>query len=151
MLEKRVHDLITPILQDLGLELWSCQLNQQGHHSSLRVFIDRADGTPVSLDDCSKVSRELSAVMDVEDVIKSRYNLEVSSPGMDRTLSTIRHFSRYVGHQVKVKLRVMQSSHRQFTGTIEKVEGNTISFQLEKEVLAVLLSDIQKANLIVNF
>lgn len=147
MLEKRIHDIISPIINSMGLELWSCQLHQQGQYSTLRIFIDRADGQGVTLEDCSKVSRELGAILDVEDVISSRYQLEVSSPGMDRALLTLAHFQRYVGSHVKVKLRVVHSGHRQFSGYIEKVEGDKIFFQLEKEVLAVTLSEIQKANL----
>ena len=147
MLEKRIHDLITPTIQSLGLALWACQLHNQGQYSTLRIFIDRADGQGVTLEDCSKVSRELSAILDVEDIISSRYQLEVSSPGTDRTLLTLTHFQRYVGSRAKVKLRVAHSGHRQFSGCIEKIEGDKIFFQLEKEVLAVTLNEIQKANL----
>ncbi len=147
MLEKRIYSLITPIIQSLGLELWACQLHSQGQYSTLRIFIDRADGQGVTLEDCSKVSRELGAILDVEDVISNRYQLEVSSPGMDRALLTLDHFQRYVGSRAKVKLRVAHSGHRQFSGCIEKVEGEKIFFQLEKEVLAVTLNEIQKANL----
>src|SRR3990167_7496399 len=124
MLEKRIYNLIMPTIQSLWLELWACQLQAQGQYSTLRIFIDRADGQGVSLEDCSKVSRELGAILDVEDVISSRYQLEVSSPGMDRALLTAAHFQRYVGSRVKVKLRVAQSGHRQFSGSIEKVEGD---------------------------
>lgn len=149
MLEKRIYELVQPIVESMNLELWACQLNQRANHASLRVYIDRASEKGVTLDDCSRVSREIGAMLDVEDVIKTRYDLEVSSPGMDRALLTLSHFQRYVGSQVKVKLRVLHAGHRQFTAHIQKVEDGKVFFQLEKDELAVPVNEIQKANLVI--
>lgn len=149
MLEQRIHKLIEPVVQSLGLELWTCHLNQHGNHALLRIYIDRSDDSGVTVDDCSRVSREIGAILDVEDVIKKRYQLEVSSPGLERSLLTLTHFARYIGSRVKVKLRVIKQDHRQFVGRIEKIMGDNIFFQIENEILAVTINEIQKANIVI--
>ena len=105
MLDKRIHDVIEPTIRSLGLELWACDLRKSGNQAVLRIYIDRDTG--VTLEDCTVVSREIGALLDVEDLIKSHYQLEVSSPGLDRLLLTLNHFSRYVGKMVKLKLLEM--------------------------------------------
>lgn len=145
MLVNRIRELIEPTINAMGLELWSCQLHNQGQYSSLRVLIDSESG--VTVDHCTQVSREISALLDVEDAIKNRYQLEVSSPGIDRVLLTLPHFARYIGYKVKVRLRVPQSHHRQFIGRIEKIEGDRIVFNVDNEIISVTLNEIQKANL----
>ncbi|PIZ03813.1 MAG: ribosome maturation factor RimP [Gammaproteobacteria bacterium CG_4_10_14_0_8_um_filter_38_16] len=149
MQENRIQALIEPVIQRLGFELWACQLHQQGQYSLLRIYIDSADGAGVTLDDCTTVSHEVSAILDVEDVIKSHYNLEVSSPGMDRILLTLSHFERYLDSDVKVKLRVAHLGKKQFVGRIIKVADDKVFFGVEQNTIGVTLGEIQKANLIV--
>lgn len=147
MLEKALHDIIEPTLHAMGLELWACDCRQQAHQTLLRIYIDRAGEAGVTLDDCTAASREIAAVLDVEDPIKQRYLLEVSSPGMDRVLLTLPHFARYVGHEVKIKLRVMQAGRRQFTARIDKVDGEHVFLVVDGETIQLTLGAIQKANL----
>ena len=148
MLAKRIHHLIEPVIQSLGLMLWANELHVQGQYSLLRIYIDRTDGQPVTIEDCSKVSREVGAILDVEDVIKNHYQLEVSSPGLDRVLLTPEHFARYLGSQAKVRLRAPKLKSRKFIGRIEKIEGENIVFDVENERVSVAINEIQKANLV---
>jgi ribosome maturation factor RimP len=143
---KRIHDLIEPTVRALGLELWACELHQSNNRALLRVYIDRATG--VTLEDCTRVSREIGAILDVEDPIKNRYELEISSPGLNRTLSTLSHFQKYVGSSVKVKLRSAISNRKQFEARIEKIDGDKIFLITENETISVTLGEIQKVNLL---
>jgi ribosome maturation factor RimP len=145
---RKIHDLIEPTIRAMGLELWACDLHQGGGRALLRVFIDRENGSGVTLDDCTLVSREIGAILDVEDPIKDRYELEISSPGLNRTLFTLPHFQKYVGSNVKIKLRSAISNRKQFEARIEKIEKDKIFLIVENETITVTLSEIQKANLI---
>lgn len=149
MIAKEMQNIIEPVVQSLGFELWGCDLNQGGSSATLRVFIEGQEGQGVTIDDCAKISREIGAVLDVEDPISKRYQLEVSSPGMDRILFTVAHFARYVGHDVKVKLRAAKNNLRNFTAIIQSVTDDEIVLKVSKETISVRMSDIQKANLIV--
>lgn len=149
MLDQHIRTLIEPMIQSHGFEIWSCEVHHSGRHSLVRVTIENAE-KGVSLDDCTLISREIGAILDVEDPIKTEYQLEISSPGMDRVLSTIPHFTRYIGTDIKVKLR---APHARKSGIakIEKVDGESIFLTLENdnETLQVTLGDIQKANVLV--
>lgn len=140
-----IRAMIEPVIQRLGFELWDCQLHQSGSHSLLRVYVDRAEG--ITLDDCTRVSREIGAILDVEDAIKNRYHLEISSPGLERNLITLQHFQRYVGRTVKIKLRIARDGKKQLVGQIEKVIDGNIFLKTEDSVMSIMLNDIQRANL----
>ena len=149
MLAQRIQNLISPTIQALGLELWACEVHSQGHHSLLRIYIDRLDGTGVSLDDCTQVSRDVGALLDVEDPIKTHYQLEVSSPGLDRVLLTSAHFARYLGKAVKIKLRTAHHNRLKFEAVIEKVVDDQIFLLVEDEQVCVTVDEVLKANLVV--
>ena len=102
--QEQLHALIAPVAASLGCELWGLEYLTQGRYTTVRIYIDREEG--VSLEDCEKVSRQVSSVMDVEDPIDSEYTLEVSSPGMDRPLYTLEQYARYIGEQINVRLRL---------------------------------------------
>ncbi len=97
----QIEALLLPILDDLGLELVDLTLQQDGRQLALRIFIDKLSG--VNLDDCATVSREIGAILEVEDTIKSSYRLEVSSPGLDRPLKKPADFERFAGQKIKLK------------------------------------------------
>lgn len=148
----QICKLIEPTLHAMGLTLWACDLTQQKTQALLRVYIDRETG--VTMDDCTQASREIGAILDVEDPIKNHYQLEVSSPGLDRALITKTHFEKYIGSFAKIKLRVLRENRKQFEAKIEKVIGDKIFFVIENEkteneIIGVALGEIQKANLIV--
>ncbi len=95
--QEQLHTLIAPVVAALDCELWGLDFLTQGRYSTLRIYIDREGEEGVTLEDCERVSRQVSSVLDVEDPISSRYTLEVSSPGMDRPLFTPEHYGRYIG------------------------------------------------------
>lgn len=144
---RNIRDVIEPVIQRLGFELWDCQLHQQGQYSLLRIYIDGLNGNGVTLADCQKVSYEVGAILEVENAIKNRYHLEISSPGLERNLITLQHFQRYVGRTVKIKLRIAHAGKKQVVGQIEKVVDGNIFLKTEDGVMNVTLDDIQRANL----
>jgi ribosome maturation factor RimP len=105
----------------------------------------------VSLEDCEKVSRQVSSVMDVEDPIDGEYTLEVSSPGMDRPLYTLEQYARYIGEQVNVRLRMARDGRRKFKGTILAVEGDEVRLGVDDKEYVLHLDAIDKANIIPRF
>lgn len=142
-----VSDLIRPTVTALGLELWGVEHVVQGRFSVLRVYIDKG-GDGVTIDDCEKVSRQISGIFDVEDPIAGEYTLEVSSPGMDRPLFELGQFERYVGSVVTVRLRSPLEGRRKFKGVIQKVEVDAIRLLVDDKEFVLPASAIDKANLV---
>lgn len=142
-----VSDLIRPTVTALGLELWGVEHVVQGRFSVLRVYIDKG-GDGVTIDDCEKVSRQISGIFDVEDPIAGEYTLEVSSPGMDRPLFELGQFERYVGSVVTVRLRSPLEGRRKFKGVIQKVEVDAVRLLVDDKEFVLPASTIDKANLV---
>lgn len=142
-----VSDLIRPTVTALGLELWGVEHVVQGRFSVLRVYIDKG-GDGVTIDDCEKVSRQISGIFDVEDPIAGEYTLEVSSPGMDRPLFELTQFERYVGSVVAVRLRSPLEGRRKFKGVIQKVEVDAVRLLVDDKEYVLSASTIDKANLV---
>jgi ribosome maturation factor RimP len=147
--QEQLAQLIAPIAQSLGCELWGLEYLTQGRYTTLRIFIDAENG--VSLENCEKVSRQISSVMDVEDPIEGEYTLEVSSPGMDRPLYTEVQFARYVGETINVRLRVARDGRRRFKGLITKVENGDVFLNVDNQVVQLPVDAIDKANLVPRF
>ena len=141
-----ITELIDTTIQALGLDLWGVELLQQGKYSLLRIYIEREEG--VMIEDCEKVSRQVSALMDVEDPIAGEYTLEVSSPGLDRPLFRIEHYSQYVGSEVDLKLRRPLDGRRKFKGQITKVSGDIVGLLVEGSEYNLEFSDIEKASIV---
>ena len=129
----------------MGYEFVGCRYIPQGAYSVIRVYIDKEGG--VSLDDCGKVSAQMSAVLDVEDPIAGKYNLEVSSPGSDRPLYTLEHFTRFVGHNVAIHLRDLKDGRKNFKGKLISVTDNIISIDIDGEVFELNFDMIELADL----
>ena len=144
-----LHNMIAPIVASLDCELWGLEYLTQGRYTTLRIFIDAPAG--VSLEDCEKVSRQVSSVMDVEDPIDGEYTLEVSSPGMDRPLYSVAHYARYVGETVNVRLRMARDGRRRFKGKIVKVENEDVLLEVEGKEVLLPVDAIDKANIVPNF
>lgn len=120
----RVREFGEELLPSMGLELVEVQFRREQHGWVLRVFIDTAEG--VTLEHCSRVSRELSDFLDVEDIIDHKYHLEVSSPGLERKLYKTADFQRFCGRRAKVKLQEPVDGQKTFIGVISGVDGETI-------------------------
>lgn len=141
-LRERLIALIEPVVADLGCELVDLDLNP----GLVRIFVDRADG--VRIEDCERVSREVSALLDVEDPIPTAYRLEVSSPGFDRVLRTSAHFERFVGARVWIELKVPRAGgRRRYTGRLTAVEDEGITLEVDAESVSVQFGEIGKAKL----
>ena len=115
----------------------------------MRIFIDHENG--ISVDDCAAVSHQVSGVLDVEDPISGEYNLEVSSPGMDRPLYTLEQFERYVGEEVQLRLLAPVAGKRRLKAQLEAVEGEELVVKTGAEVLRVPFAQVDRANLVPTF
>jgi ribosome maturation factor RimP len=144
-LRERLIGVIEPMLERLGYELVDLEYGPGRPHGTLRIFIDREAG--VGLDDCERVSREVSARLDADDPIPGSYTLEVSSPGFDRVLRTSAHFGRFVGQRVYVELKEPRAGRRRYTGTLLAVEEGGIALEVDRERVAVAFGEIGKARL----
>jgi ribosome maturation factor RimP len=145
MLRERLIGLLEPALGRLGYELVELEYGAARARGTLRIFIDREGG--VGLDDCERVSREVSAQLDAADPIAGAYTLEVSSPGFDRVLRTSAHFGRFVGQRVSVELREPRAGRRRYTGTLLAVDESGIALQVDRERVVVAFDEIGKARL----
>src|SRR5579863_6687472 len=144
-LREQLMGLVEPLLEQLGYELIDLEYVPGRARSLLRVFIDKAGG--VGLDDCERVSHELSALMDVEDPIPSAYTLEVSSPGLDRVLRTPAHFARFVGDRIWMELKVARNGRRRYTGRLEATGPQGIDLTVDGAMVAVTFAEIGRARL----
>ena len=144
-----IEAMIAPTVTALGCELWGVQLIQS-KHTILRVFIDTEAGA--NIEDCEKVSRQISQLLDVEDPIRSEYTLEVSTPGMDRPLFKLEQFARYQGEQISLRLRVPHQGQRNFKGLLCGVEGEAVVLRTDDDTEILLaMENIEKANVIPQF
>ena len=136
------------LIGSMGYELLGCELVQAGARQLLRLYIESPNG--VSADDCSKISRQVSALMDAEDPLRGRYLLEVSSPGIDRPLFELKHFASFVGSKVSLRLQTPVDGRRKFKGLLVKVEGEDIHLQVEdlEQEVVIPFSAIERANVI---
>lgn len=146
---EQLQALLAPVVEALGYECWGLEYISQGRHSLLRVYIDRPEG--ILIDDCEVVSRQVSGILDVEDPISGEYTLEVSSPGMDRPLFTLDQFARYVGEQVKIKLRTPFERRRNFQGILRGVEEQDVVVLVDDHEYLLPVDSIDKANIIPRF
>ncbi len=147
----KVVSIVSPSVNDLGYELLGAEYVASGKHSILRLYIDSEDG--VGVDDCEAVSRQVSAIMDVEDPISGQYSLEVSSPGIERPLFRVEHYQRFLGHDVRLRMFRPIEGRRNFTGAIGSVSETSNSLELVTELGPVTLEIdlIEKANLVAHF
>lgn len=148
---QQLETLLEPVVSSMAYEFVGMEFISQGRHSILRIYIDAENG--VSVEDCAKVSHQLSAVLDVEDPIAGEYSLEVSSPGLDRPLFRLSHYEQFIGSEVKFRtLRPqLENGQRKFKGTINAVKNDNVIFIVDNETLSVPFTNIDKANLIAKF
>lgn len=147
-IDAALHEQLKVLINSLGYELVGVELQPRGRKSLLRLYIDSPKG--VTVDDCSQVSYQVSAMLDVSDPIPSSYTLEVSSPGIDRPLFELEQYKKYIGKKVKIRLRSLIDQHRQYKGILQRVDEENIYLLVEGVEHEVMLpfSEIEKANLI---
>jgi len=141
-------EMIEPVVVGLGYQVAEIEYLSQDGINILRVYIDQESG--ITADDCAKVSLQLSALFDVEEPVKARYNLEVSSPGLDRPLRKVADFERFTGSKVKVKMAmpVGMENRRNFTGILVGVEADQALVEVDGETYELAIAAIEKARII---
>jgi ribosome maturation factor RimP len=145
LLREKLIGLVEPLLANLGYELVDLELST-GHGSGmLRVYIDRPTG--VGIEDCERVSREVSALLDVHDPIPTAYRLEVSTPGLDRVLRTPAHFARFAGERAEIELAAPRDGRRRFTGRLAQVGAAGIELTVDGTQVPLAFTDIFRARL----
>ncbi len=141
-----LQQLLAPVIEALGYELWGVELVAHGRHSLLRIYIDRDEG--ISIDDCAIASRQASATLDVADPFHGAYTLEVSSPGWDRPLFSEAQFRRYIGEQIRVRLAYPVQGKRNCNGRLLAVDAEGLEIEgLAETSLRLPFAAIKKANL----
>jgi ribosome maturation factor RimP len=146
---EQLQTLLAPVIEALGYEYWGLEFLSQGRHSLLRIYVDHANG--ILVEDCEKVSRQVSGVLDVEDPISNEYTLEVSSPGMDRPLFTLEQFAKHAGELVKIKLRSPYEGRRNFQGPLRGVEEQDVVVLVDDHEYLLPIDMIDKANIVPRF
>jgi ribosome maturation factor RimP len=140
-----VESFARPVLDDMGLEMVEVQFRRESAGWLLRLFIDREDG--VNVDDCALVSRQISAYLEVEDLIEHAYNLEVSSPGLERPLKKKEDFVRFTGRKARIKLKEPIDGQRVFFGQLGAVDENTITLLVDGQQMKIDLDVVARARL----
>ena len=142
----RVRELIEPAVRMLGYDLVAVEHFSYGGGQTLRIYIDKEGG--VTIDDCERVSHQVSGILDVEEAIEGRYVLEVSSPGLDRPLSAARDFERFSGRQVKLRTYAPINGQRNFKGLLQGLDNGQVLIEVEGRRVSLPLDGIEKARLV---
>jgi len=145
MTQDELAKLLEPTIEGLGYELADLEARVGSQNGLLRLFIDKEDG--IGLEDCEKVSLAVSALLDVEDPLPGQYNLEVSSPGADRTLTKLAHFERFKGETVKVQMRFPIEGRRRFRGKLLSADEENIVVEVDGESHTLKMATIDIARL----
>lgn len=143
-----IERLIAPVIEDLGFELVRVNVGKISGRGApaVQVMAERPDGS-MSIDDCAKLSRALSAVLEEADPITGAYTLEVSSPGIDRPLVRLADFERFMGEVARLQVGSPIDGQRRFTGRIARVGGREVELDLDGETVRIAYDDIVKAKL----
>lgn len=143
-LTKRVYALLDPAIQAEGCDVLDVEMASEQGMRILRVYIDKPNG--VKLEDCQKVSHAIGDLLDVEDIVPGSYHLEVSSPGLNRPLTKLRHFKDSVGTIVKIQTFDKIDNRQNFKGVLESVTDDRLTVQVDGQVYAVPLTAVRKAS-----
>lgn len=149
-LKDKLIDFIEPTVTELGFELYHLEFVKEGKDNYLRVYIDRDDEN-ISLDDCEKVSRAVSDMLDSKDPIKDSYYLEVSSPGIERTLYTEEHLKKYTGSEVVVRLYSAFNGKKQYDGKLIDFDKENITIDCAGNNISIPRNKVSNINLRAEF
>lgn len=145
----RVNEAITPLLKEKGIDLVETAYRQVGSQMILSILVDRPEG--ITLDECGALNEEIGAVLDQDDTIATRYVLEVSSPGLDRPLTTGQDFNRTIGKKMDVFLKERFNDKLQYFGTLKAVEEDSIELETKTGLIKIPLDVINKGKLQIGF
>jgi ribosome maturation factor RimP len=149
LLRDKLMNLLEPVVESLGYELVLLEFSPSSHHSLLRLYIDSPGG--INLEDCERVSKEAAAVLDVEDPISSGYQLEVSSPGLDRPLVKRAHYERFINEEAKVQLLAPQNGRRRFSGKILGAGESAFTLATAEGNVEIPYADVERARLVPDY
>ncbi|NOZ65989.1 MAG: ribosome maturation factor RimP [Alphaproteobacteria bacterium] len=144
-----LHKIIDPVAEAMGYEVVriALQNSARGGSMTLQVMAERPDGTML-IEDCTKLSREISVILDVEDPISAEYILEVSTPGIDRPLTRRKDFENYAGYETKIELSVPEGGRRRYRGTLLGITDDTVKIEVDGEVFDVDFNNINRSKLV---
>ncbi|MEK9676829.1 MAG: ribosome maturation factor RimP [Rhodospirillaceae bacterium] len=145
--ERRIGELISPALEALGYELVRVQV-MGSRHKTMQVMAERLDEAGMTVDDCAAISREISALLDVDDPISEAYDLEVSSPGIDRPLVKLKDFDRFVGFDARVEMYDVINGRKKFKGKLIGLSGEKVEMKMGEERVALPYDGIRRAKLL---
>jgi ribosome maturation factor RimP len=145
--EDKIRDLISPALESAGFELVRAQITDE-NQKTLQIMAERIDEENMTVEDCANISREISAILDVEDPISGAYSLEVSSPGIDRPLVRLKDFERFAGFDARVDMNFLVEGRKKFKGKLLGIEDDKISIRVKEETYALPFGDIRRAKLL---
>ena len=143
--DQQISDMLRATIEALGFELWGIEYLSQGRHSVVRVYIDAENG--ITVEDCARVSEQVSSVLDVEDPITGEFTLEVSSPGMDRLLFRLDQYPAYVGEVLELRLRTPFEGRRKFKGVLTGIEGEDVVIRVDDHEYLLPHSAVDKARI----
>ena len=145
-IDRRMAEIITPVIEDLGYELVRVRL-MSGKNTILQIMADKPEGG-IEVDDCAKISTAVGATLDVEDPIVDEYALEVSSPGIDRPLTSLKDFENFEGYEAKIETTEMIDGRRRFKGQLAGIDGNDVLINVEEGTIGLQFDWLSDAKLV---
>ena len=145
-LQNALDSLVKNTVEGMGFMLWGYEYRPHSESALLRIFIEKQGG--ISIDDCATVSRQIGAVLDVENIIPVAYILEVSSPGMDRVLFTADQYQDYLGETIKIRTRTPIDERRNFKGSLIKTSDTTVTIAVDNQEFDIPFESIDRARLV---
>jgi len=145
-IDRRLADIVAPVIEGMGFELVRIRL-MGGNTKTLQVMADRPDGG-IDVDDCGRISTALSATLDVEDPIEDAYNLEVSSPGIDRPLTRLKDFEQWAGYEARIETSEMIDGRKRFKGILTGTEGDEVLIEIEEGTIGLKFDWLADAKLV---
>ena len=146
--ETRIGDILSPTLSLMGYDLVRVQITGS-QKKTMQIMAERRDGVGMTVDDCADISREVSAILDVEDPLRGAYDLEVSSPGIDRPLVRPADFERYAGFDAKIEMAAAIDGRKKFKGHLLGIEQDLVKIRFDEETHELPVSEIRRAKLLV--
>ena len=145
-IDRRMAEIITPVIEDLGYELVRVRL-MSGKNTILQIMADKPEGG-IEVDDCAKISTAVGATLDVEDPIVDEYALEVSSPGIDRPLTRLKDFENFEGYEAKIETTELIDGRRRFKGQLAGIDGNDVLINVEEGTIGLQFDWLSDAKLV---
>lgn len=146
---ERISEIVRPVIEALGYTLWGLEYLGQGKHTLLRIYLEKDGG--INVEDCAEASRQISSILDVEDPISTEYTLEISSPGLERSLFTLEQYGAYIGHTLKLRLSEPFEGRRNFQGTLAAIEDEEVVLLDGEDKYVFPFELVEKANIVAEF